>query len=340
MKRALLLAGLAFHVTLASAQTPAADANPAVRTEVESVVGALKLGLANETKSDELSIFLMDMERGTVSLVVDQVSRELTYCGTPSWASDGRRIVFDATPKEGYARTRMQMIEVAGGRAKLVDLGAGNCPAVAPDGKRVAFMLNPGAVPGEEAGMWLMQADGSARQRLQRIDLVGVPKWSPDGQRLLVTVLGSPSRMVLIRVTDPERPVLSQVQVEGGVFYSVGNWTGAGLTMVAVLKLNGKVDIALVDVSDPAHAQVKQSLWRNGDGLTIAPIFPAYHPESGRCAFVGRDGNATALYAFNAKQGEKPKRIEVPGFGGKVASLAFSPDGRYLLFCSQRMVGK
>lgn len=46
------------------------------------------------------------------------------------------------------------------------DLGLGKCPAPTPKGDRVLFLLGIGQVPGEDAWLCLMEADGSGRSRL------------------------------------------------------------------------------------------------------------------------------------------------------------------------------
>jgi dipeptidyl aminopeptidase/acylaminoacyl peptidase len=328
-----LLTGIVVSATLVAALAqPAGETGKAVANEVDTVVGALKRGLITDRESEELSVFLLDVERGTVSLVADQVSPTLTYCGSPAWTPDGRHILFDATPKEGFRRTLMQRIEVAAGRARLVELGSGNCPSPSPDGAHIAFWLNDGAVQGEESGVWLMRADGTGRQRLP-VDSAGIPKWSPDGQRLLVTAFRSPTQLEIVRVTDPARPVVSRVVVDGADFFSVPSWTGEGLNFVAVVRTKGTVEVALVDAKTPAAASVKQSLWRKTG--TLSPFYPMFHPATKRCVFAGKDEQGLALHSFRV--GEPPKRIEPVGYRGKIASLAFSPDGRFVLFCSERV---
>src|SRR5262249_55751177 len=56
-------------------------------------------------------------------------------------------------------------------------------PSFSPDDKRVAFLLNPNAVPNAVPGIWVMQADGSERRRAGEY---GIPLWSPDGRQFLI----------------------------------------------------------------------------------------------------------------------------------------------------------
>ena len=43
-----------------------------------------------------------------------------------------------------------------------------------------------------------------------------------------------------------------------------------------------------------------------------------------------------ALYVVHTGQFDPPTRLESGGYDNKIAALAFSPDGRYVLFCSDR----
>ncbi len=93
-----------------------------------------------------------------------------------------------------------------------------------------------------------------------------------------------------------------------------------------------------MDVTDPEEAKVKQILWRKGDRVDISPLYPVYSPKTDLCVFVGRDEDGEALYTVKPGQFDPPKRLEQPRDGdGKIARLAFSPDGRYVLFCSDRL---
>ncbi len=174
-----------------------------------------------------------------------------------------------------------------------------------------------------------MKADGSARTPLG-VRGAGIPKWSPDGRRLLVSAFVSPVSLEIVDLAGPAGPTVEPIMLNGTVFYSVPSWAGDDNTMVAVVKVGGSVDVALIDVSNPGKAVFKRSLWKKGGG--VSPAYPVYHPGTGQCVFAGRERDGTVLYSFCV--GEEPRRIDPKGCRGKIASLAFSPDGRYVLFCS------
>jgi hypothetical protein len=64
-------------------------------------------------------------------------------------------------------------------------------------------------------------------------------------------------------------------------------------------------------------------------------MYPVYSRSQMRGAFVGRDPKGQALYTF--EPGKAPRRLEPKRpLDPKIASLALSPDGRYLLFSADR----
>ncbi len=124
--------------------------DPTPARAVADLVGVLKRhpprpGARGE---DTLQLYLLDLVAGGKTLFVDEVVPGRTFAGSAKWSHDGRRIVFDATPGRDWQQSHLMMLEIRDGRPSFTDLGPGNCPTFSRDDKRIAFMLNPGAVPG------------------------------------------------------------------------------------------------------------------------------------------------------------------------------------------------
>jgi len=267
--------------------------------------------------------------------VASEPRGELTYIGSPSWSFDGQRILFDASPTgKDWRKTRLKLIDTSKTPATTTDLGAGNCPAMSPDGRTTAFLLNPGAVEDAPHGLWLMDADGSNRRHLGGF---GCPKWSPDGSKLLLVGFGRPLPLSVMDVkTKAERPI----QLADHKVWSIPSWAGDSNTLVAIVHSATGAGIAMVDIAEPERAKVKQILWRRGDRLAVGPAFPVFSPDTGRCIFVGREEKGMALYSISIGNYDPPQRLEAKGYDNKIASLALSPDDRYVLFCSDRADAK
>jgi len=210
----------------------------------------------------------------------------------------------------------------------MTDLGLGNCPTFSPSDDRIAF-LNNSPAGGAELGVWLMQADGSGRRLLGDY---GRPLWSPDSRQLMIVSFTRPRQVTLMDVR-PEKSGL--LQITGKSLFWEPSWAGEGM-IVAAIGSETADSIVLIDVSEPAQAKVEQVLWEKGHGLDVVPSYPVYSARTRRCIFVGSGPKGLALYGFERGKVDPPRRLEPEGYDKLLQDLACSPDGRYLLFSSNR----
>jgi Tol biopolymer transport system component len=212
----------------------------------------------------------------------------------------------------------------------LTDLGPGARPSFSPDDRRIAFLLHPGAVPDVEPGIWVMQADGSGRRFVG--GLHGMPLWSPDGRQFLVTTFDDPREVTLM---DLNKAAAHPVAIPGRRFYGWPTWADVG-TVAAVLGSDGEGDtFALIDVREPSRPGIKQVLWRRGKDLDVRALWPVYSAVARRGVFVGTGADGVmALYAVEPGRSGAPRRLEPNSSDREMGGLYFSPDGRYLLFCT------
>jgi dipeptidyl aminopeptidase/acylaminoacyl peptidase len=275
--------------------------------------------------SDRCALYLMDVTNGKETLIADQPEPGLTHCGSPVWSHDGRRILFDATPGTQWGLTRLRSIELGEGRPTLTDLGTGNCPTFARDDERIAFLSN---ADGVERGVWMMKADGSNRSLLGDY---GRPVWSPDGRQLMIISFENPRQVTVMDANPAKSGALHLADYK---FYADPTWADAG-TIVAVIGFTEGDTVALVDVRDPSKAKVKDVLWRKANGPAVTPDFPIYSSAIRRSIFVGNKGKAIALYSVEQGKAEPAKRLGTDGHEAEINGVAFSPDGRYILYTVQ-----
>jgi hypothetical protein len=295
--------------------------------EVDRLVGQLRKHPAEPSKADERhGLYLTGVDGGEVTLVAEEPVAGLYHCGSARWSRDGKRIYFDATPGTEWNRTHLMVIERVESGPKLTDLGPGNCPSPSPDGKRVTFLLNPDAVPNAEAGVWVMDADGTGRRQ---VGSYGRPLWSPDGRQILIIGFSNPPDLTLMDAeTWEERPAT----VPGRQVYSVPGWA-ADHTIVAALGAEFGDTLALLDATDPDRVKVKEVLWETGKGPDVNPTYPVYSPANGCCVFASAWEKGMTLYSFRKGSPAPPRRLETGEFEKPLVDLALSPDGRYVLFC-------
>lgn len=277
----------------------------------------------SKARNHVAGLFLLEIASGQATLVADEPDPDVGYCGCPDWSRDGKRILYDAMNADKVAESHIKMLEVVDGRPVTKDLGIGNCPTFAPDGRRIAFLNNIGP----PSGVWLMQADGSGRKSLGSY---GRPRWSPDGHQMMMTSFSSPCN-VTIMDADPEKS--GRLRIPDSKIYSVPTWAG-DRTLVAVV---GNEDtIALIDTTRPAEGKVKEVLWKRGKDLDVIPTYPSYCPTTREYVFVGQGPRGMALHAFRHGQTEPPRRLEPKGYDKMLRDPTFSPDGKYVVFTSDR----
>ena len=107
---------------------------------------------------------------------------EFTATGSPDWSHDGSRIALDAWRSvfgENYVSAHVFVINADGSSPK--DLGPGAMPSWSPDDKQLTYCQYA-----PENGVWIMNADGSGRQRLDP-DGWG-SQWSPKRNEIAYTI--------------------------------------------------------------------------------------------------------------------------------------------------------
>jgi len=273
---------------------------------------------------ERVGLYLIDLRNGEFTLIADQPAPGLTRCGSAVWSHDGRRILHDATPGTDWSLTRLQSIELGEGRPTVTDLGPGNCPTFSPADDRIFFLSNVGA----ESGVWLMKADGSDRRRFGDY---GKPMWSPDGRQLMIMSFDTP-RQVTVMDADPEKSGV--LQLSGHQIYAHPSWAGKE-TIVAGIGSTESDTIALIDVSDPPQAKIKKVLWLRANGPDVEPAYPIYSAATGRCIFVGKGANGMALYSVQHNKAGPAKPLVLEEHHPWIADLAYSPDGRYILYSAK-----
>ena len=289
---------------------------------------------------DRNQLYMVDLVAGGTTLIADEPLAGLTWSGSPEWSHDGTRIVFDASPGTDWQHARVVSVEIRDGRPVFTDLSPGNCPTFSPDDKKIAFMINPGAEEGMEAGVWVMEADGSQRRRAGEF---GNPSWSPDGSQLLISSFEDfPASTVM----NLEKMTEGPLGLQGYHVFSWPSWAGPG-KLVAALAKEGKDEadtLAILDVSNPGDAKIVEVLWKRDRELDVAPSWPVYFPEERCCYFSAVDNNKRTLYSVELKESRRAKPVAAKGKDKELGGFAefpygpfmFSPDGRYLLVHTDR----
>jgi Tol biopolymer transport system component len=128
----------------------------------------------------------------------------------PALLRDGRTVVFARQPPEGGPSDLLQL-DLASRTVRVLvgDPGTDDhTPAASPTRDEIAFVREDG----RHADLWLLALDTGALHRLTSTPDVGeyAPHWSPDGERLAVTIEPGGDGASYVRVIDRAGVVLSE----------------------------------------------------------------------------------------------------------------------------------
>lgn len=221
-------------------------------------------------------------------------------------------------------------------------------PAISPDGTQVAFTR-----AGGEHGLYLINVDGSNERLIfSGRELLRSPKWSPDGGYIVfergdevitcwevgTRCLPPPPFVEEDELGTERQEKLARVDVNGGNYRDlavlqrarVPDWNEAGVVYQSP---------AGIQVTHDSPAAETELVFFN---ITKQyELDPDWQPDGGRIVFQRREADHWEILSVNP-DGSDLTFLTKPGFGlvrrmpSNVAP-AWSPDGRHIVFLSNRL---
>ena len=236
------------------------------------------------TRSGYRHIFVLPAEGGTPRQVTDGPYDH----GDPSWAPDGKSIIFASDRRTGaeYDPQESEVYEVSLSSLAVTQLthrkGPDGSPAVSPDGKRIAYSGYDDREQGYQVThLYVMNRDGSGSRmlapKLDR-DLAGAV-WSRDGTGLYVQYDDEgDTRLAFIPLSGEPRNLadhlggLSIDRPYGGSSYSVANDGSYAFTLAGT---DHPADVAVGKAGAPAQrlTRLNEDLWANKQPATVEEIW-------------------------------------------------------------------
>lgn len=204
-------------------------------------------------------------------------------------------------------------------------------PAFSPDGNRVAFIWNGGKDGHQHIYVKLLDAETPLRVSNDPADDFS-PTWSPDGDSIAFLRLENDARGIYIvpALGGTPRKVYSpmeRIEWESGAL----SWSHDGKHLIFS---DGKTAtspsrIYSLDLdSGSAHAITNPPSSWDGDAS------PAFSPDGSKIAFArGAEGWVREVYVMSASGGAP---VQLTSDGRMIANLAWSADGKTIVFSSNR----
>ena len=240
--------------------------------------------------------------------------------GSFAWSPDGRRIAF-----VGPSTLDIYVVNADRSRQRRLtrDAAPSTSPVWSPDGRRIAFEGWRG-----EADIFVVGADGSGLRMLTRRGQQ--PAWSPDGRKLaFVSARRKPRTFdVYVMNADGSGPRRLAQSGQGPV------WSPDGRKIAFVS--GGEPSSALA----PSHHVFTMNSDGSGKRKLARGFGPVWSPDGAKIAYVSERAGSMDVGVMNADgSGQRTltrstvTRSRAVGF---IAQPAWSPDGRKILFVSDR----
>jgi dipeptidyl aminopeptidase/acylaminoacyl peptidase len=238
-----------------------------------------------------------------------------------SLSADGSLLVYALRRVvRGQYVSHLWAVPWIGGRPRRLTDGnvRDGSPAIAPDGRRVAFTRTPAGAAAAEPQIWLAPLDGAtprAWKLTRQRHGASSPRWSPDGRRLAFLGQGGPHRF-LVGKEDPKRAPTARRMTRTDFRDDEAGY------------LSRRSHLWLIDARRGARARQLTS----GD-FDVA--HPAWAPDGSWLAFsadMGADANISPRsQIFRTGLNGRPAAPLV-SLAGDADRPAISPDGRWLAF--------
>jgi Tol biopolymer transport system component len=282
---------------------------------------------------------------------------------SPHWSPDGSQIVF-ASDRDGNWEIYVMDADGSNQIRLTHDSNLDNYPIWSPNGSKIAYI----SYKEEQNDICIMDSDGSNQTNLtenSRGDWFG--SWSPDGEKMIFQSTRDGNQEIYVMDADGS----NQIRLTENPSYD-GNpfWSPDGSRIVYVARQEaGDFDIYTMDTdgsnkirltNDPEREgnplwspdsskivfwsarDSNRELWiMNSDGSNQARLtdnlsgFISFSPDGSRIAFTSQKNEQRVINTVGVDSSDLTRLTNNPGDDWYTA---WSPDGRKIVFCSNRLV--
>ena len=272
------------------------------------------------------NIWRMDVEAGSRPQVVTRFTDGRVLF--PSIAYDGRAIVFErefeiwkletATGSVARVPITLRGAPASAGERRVSETSFQSM-ALSPDGKKLALIAR-----GEVFAASTKDA-GTAQRLTETPGAESSPNWSPDSRRLAYISERGLTRQVVEYdfVTQTERALTSAT---GDVWSPAYSPDGKSLAYVS-----GQDELRVVAIGDGGSPGGGTLVFRGALGRQNGAR-PTWSPDSRWLAFMVTDRRAFRNIWVAPVAGGEARQVSFLGNGTTSDAIAWSPDGKYLLF--------
>ncbi len=211
-------------------------------------------------------------------------------------------------------------------------IGSNMGPSFAPDGRTLAYLAQMGFSAREALGLRNVE-DGTERVLKTAMEFLRLPRWSPDGTRLLVKGNDSAGRFgfhLIDRDTGATSPILV-VPRDQESSLGTARWSPDGRAILYTLHVDGRSVLRRRQVATEQEATV-----RTFDPSTISGWFDVSLVDEALALIVSRkDGSSLVV---RAADGTERELLRTSG-SDRVLDVVWHPNGREIFFVRPGVAG-
>ena len=254
-------------------------------------LGTVSIAAAEEATTPSYDVENWDVLNPPFSLSEVKINTDETTWSSLDVSPSGEFMVFDMLGD-------LYKVSMKGGKAESLtqDFAWNIHPSISPDGKKVAFISDRDGL----SNVWVMNVDGTELTQVtkEKKNLIHSPKWSPDGEYLVVT-----------------KGIMSSRSIPAGEIWMYHHTGGDGLQIKA--RVSGKRDQQ--NIADPVFSADGRYIYFTQNTVPGATFSYNRDPLEG----------IFAITRFDRETGEESRFIS--GTGGAVVPTP-SPDGKSIAF--------
>jgi Tol biopolymer transport system component len=251
---------------------------------------------------------------------------------TPSWSPDGAQVAYSRRVENRTA----EPAKLWSRNANFELYRTAFLPSYDPSGEHLAVtMMNPD----QTSSLLIVDEGKPARAILERKELILGTQWSHDGRRIIFAI-GFFSSFLDFAVGN-KKPI---DRVNGGAQVGVINPDGSDFHLIT----SGPNNNAFPSFSPDGKQIVYRTAGPDGEGLRIMNLqdhsakvltklydnFPAWSPGGDTIAFVRKTNGNFEIFTIRPDGTDLRQLTNTPG---NEAHVAWSPDGKRMVFASTRM---